>query len=52
MIDYITTFTEVVGATCIAVGVGMAFGFAAGLIAAGVLLLAGSYFAAGIGEVE
>lgn len=52
MIDYLTTFAEVVGASCIAVGIGLAFGFPFGLISAGVLILAGSYFVAGIGDGE
>jgi hypothetical protein len=41
----ITTTIEVLGAISISVGVGFCFGLGAALIAAGVLLLVGSYLA-------
>lgn len=46
----ITTVIELVGAILIAVGVGLCFGLGAGLIAAGILILAGSYLATTVVE--
>lgn len=45
MFGLITTIIEILGAVCISTGVGLCFGLGAALIAAGVLLLVGSYFA-------
>ena len=41
----ISTIIEIAGAIAIAVGVGICFGIGAGLIAGGVLAIAGSYLA-------
>lgn len=46
MREKVTTFAEILGATLIAVGVGIILGVGASLIVAGVLLCAGSYLAA------
>lgn len=43
MFGLMTTLIEIAGATCIAVGFGICFGFGAGLIVAGILAIAGSY---------
>ena len=45
MFGLITTIIEAIGALCIAVGVGICFGLGAGLIAGGILAIAGSYLA-------
>lgn len=50
MFGLITTIIELVGAILIAVGVGICFGLGAGLIAAGILILAGSYLATTVVE--
>jgi hypothetical protein len=41
----ITTVIEITGALLIATGVGLCFGLGAGLIAAGILAIAGSFLA-------
>lgn len=45
MAGLISTIIEITGAISIAVGIGICFGLGAGLIAAGVLAIAGSYLA-------
>lgn len=45
MVNLISTFVEIAGAIAIAVGVGLCFGLGAGLIAGGILTIAGSYLA-------
>ena len=45
MFGIITTIIEIVGATLIAVGIGVLFGIGAACIAAGALMLIGSYLA-------
>lgn len=45
MFGIITTVIETIGALLIATGVGLCFGLGAGLIAAGVLAIAGSFLA-------
>jgi hypothetical protein len=41
----ITTVIEVIGALLVSTGIGMCFGLGAGLIAAGVLVITGSFLA-------
>jgi hypothetical protein len=45
MRDYITTITELIGATMISVGLGIIFGFGAALISGGILIVIGSILA-------
>ena len=45
MAGLISTIIEIAGAISIAIGIGICFGLGAGLIATGVLAIAGSYFA-------
>lgn len=45
MFGLITTIIEIAGALLIATGVGLCFGIGAGLIAAGILTIAGSFLA-------
>ena len=45
MRDYITTITELIGATMISVGLGVIFGVGAALIAGGILVVVGSILA-------
>jgi hypothetical protein len=45
MRDYITTITELIGATMISVGLGVIFGLGAALIAGGILVVIGSILA-------
>ena len=45
MFGLVTTIIEVIGAAFIATGVGICFGFGAGLITAGILVIAGSIMA-------
>jgi hypothetical protein len=48
----ITTIIEILGAVLIATGIGIIFGIGAACIAAGTLLLVGSYFATSEGAIE
>lgn len=51
MFGIITTIIETVGAILISVGIGICFGIGAGLIAAGILTIAGSFLASqGVAE--
>lgn len=52
MFGLITTIIEILGAILIAVGIGIILGIGAACIAAGVLLLAGSYFVTSEGASE
>lgn len=45
MRDYITTATELIGATMISVGLGVIFGIGAALISGGILIVIGSILA-------
>lgn len=45
MQNLISTIIEIAGAISIALGIGICFGIGAGLIAGGVLAIAGSYLA-------
>ena len=45
MFGLITTMIEAIGALSISIGVGLCFGLGAGLIAGGILAIAGSYLA-------
>ena len=45
MFGLITTIIEIVGALLISTGVALCFGIGAGLIAAGILTIAGSFLA-------
>ena len=44
--DHVTTLADVLGAVCLAVGVGLLAGLGSALIATGALILVGSYLAA------
>jgi len=48
----ITTIAEILGAILIAIGIGIILGIGAACIAAGVLLLAGSYLITSEGAIE